>query len=73
MAPSYEFSLRAQNLFDGSDLVRVRNELELSADCSFERTLQTLFYSPRRGELVQGMCHVTKQNFEELFESLSLG
>jgi len=61
-----------QDLFDGADLVSVRNKLELAQDCSFERTIHALFYSPRRAELVQAMCQTTKQNFEELFQSLSL-
>jgi hypothetical protein len=62
-----------QDLFEGSDLAKLRPELGLARDCSFERTLQTLFYSPRRGELVQEMSQTTKHNFEELFEALSLG
>jgi hypothetical protein len=62
-----------QGLFDGGDLVSVRKELDLSRECSFERTLHALFYSPRRTELVQAMSHTTKQNFEDLFQSLSLG
>jgi len=61
-----------QDLFEGMDLANVRTELDLGRDCSFERTLHALFYSPRRGELVQAMSQATKHNFEELFESLSL-
>ncbi|MGO8813071.1 MAG: hypothetical protein ACLQVG_00180 [Terriglobia bacterium] len=61
-----------QNLFDGRDLTRIRTELCIPSDCSFERTLQVLFYSERRAELVAGMSAATKRNFEELFESLSL-
>jgi predicted ATPase len=61
-----------QDLFDGSDLVKIRRELALSPDCSFDRTLHAVFYSPRRAELVQAMSQKTKANFEELFQSLSL-
>jgi len=61
-----------QDLFDGSDLVNVRTELELPRDSSFQQTLHSLFYSPRRTEIVQAMSPVTKQNFEDLFTSLSL-
>ncbi|MGO9618366.1 MAG: ATP-dependent nuclease, partial [Bryobacteraceae bacterium] len=61
-----------QNLFDGADLVKIRTELELSPDCSFERAIHALSYSPRRTELVQAMSQTTKQNFEQLFGSLSL-
>lgn len=62
-----------QDLFEGKDLVDARRELDLPCECSFERTLHALFYSPRRAELVQAMCQTTKQNFQQLFESLSLG
>jgi len=62
-----------QDLFHGNDLVHVRTELGLTRDCSFKRTLHSLFYSPRRAELVQTMSQTTKQNFEQLFESLNLG
>ncbi len=61
-----------QNLFEGTDLVKIRNELSVQFDCSFERTLHALFYSPRRAELTQMVSQRTKQNFEQLFDSLSL-
>jgi hypothetical protein len=61
-----------QDLFEGTDLVTIRAELGLQNDCSFERTLHALFYSPRRAELTQMVCQRTKQNFEQLFDSLSL-
>jgi hypothetical protein len=59
-----------QNLFDGQDLVKVRQELGLDAHCSFERTIQALFYSSRRGDLVNGMSQATRDNFSKVFESL---
>jgi predicted ATPase len=59
-----------QNMFDGTDLTRIRQELDLDADCSFERTLQALFYSSRRDELVRAMSATTRGNFEKLFQSL---
>ena len=62
-----------QDLFDGTDIVMVRTELDLPHDSSFEQMLHALFYSPRRGELVQAMGQYTKRNFEQLFDALSLG
>lgn len=61
-----------QSLFDGSDLVMFRSELELASDSSFERTLHAAFYSSRRSELARKVGAKTRQNFEELFGSLHL-
>jgi ABC-type cobalamin/Fe3+-siderophores transport system ATPase subunit len=61
-----------QDLFDGGDLKRIRSELGLAGNCSFERTLHALFYSSRRTELVSGMSEATVKNFSDLFEALSL-
>jgi hypothetical protein len=62
-----------QNLFGGQDLTDIRTALGLSSDCSFERTLHALFYSPRKAELVKRMTEQTRSNFAELFDSLTLG
>jgi len=62
-----------QNLFNGSDITRVRQELGLAQDCSFERTILALFYSPDRVRLLEGMSQGTLANFDSLFESLSIG
>lgn len=61
-----------QSLFDGSDLSMFRTELGLAPDSSFERTLHTVFYSPRRGELMRKVGTKTRHAFEEVFESLDL-
>ena len=61
-----------QNLFHGQDLAHVRGELGLAGNCSFERTLHALFYSPRKAELVKGMSEQTKSSFAELFDSLGI-
>ncbi len=62
-----------QDLFAGSDLVMVRNELGLPVDCSFEKAILTLFHSPRRTEIVNMFCVDTRRNFEQLYETLALG
>jgi energy-coupling factor transporter ATP-binding protein EcfA2 len=61
-----------QNLFDGNDLRKTRQELQLPDNCSFEHTIHALFYSSRRQELAEGMTQTTKGNFEQLYESLHL-
>jgi hypothetical protein len=62
-----------QDLFDGTDIVMVRAELDLPPGSDFKRMLHALFYSPRRGDLVQAMGRFTRRNFEQLFDALSLG
>ena len=61
-----------QNMFDGSDLVRIRHELGLAEDTSFERTVLTLFYSSGRESALERMTQATKLRFKELFDSLNL-
>jgi hypothetical protein len=62
-----------QNLFDGRDLSLMRTEMGLAGNCSFERTLQAVFYSPRRAEVVAQVGSVTKDSFGKLFAGLDLG
>lgn len=71
-SPASDSTRIIQNLFEGSDLTHVRKRLGLATHCSFERTIQALFYSQLRNELVSEMSTATKENFEELFQSLSL-
>lgn len=61
-----------QSLFDGTDLVMLRSELNLAADSSFERTIHAAFYSPFRAELLRKVGARTRQHFEELFAALDL-
>ncbi len=61
-----------QDLFAGEDIVLIREELGLPKNCPFSRTLQALFYSPRRTEIVQMIGSKTKANFDDLFTSLGL-
>jgi hypothetical protein len=61
-----------QNLFDGHDLSLLRNELGLASDCSFERVIQTFFYSLRKSELLARIGQKSKANFNNVFDSLGL-
>jgi hypothetical protein len=61
-----------QSMFDGSDIVLIRQELSLAEDVSFERTMLALFYSSAKQSIVGRMTDVTKTRFEELFKHLGL-
>ncbi len=62
-----------QDLFNGGDLTKIRTDLGLPSNCSFEHTINALFYSSKRRDLVSSLSQLTKQNFDELFGFLSLG
>src|SRR5665213_499315 len=66
-APSSDSKVIMQNLFGGQDLVDVRSKLGLANNCSFEHTIQALFYSQSRDQIVSEMSQTTKDNFERLF------
>jgi hypothetical protein len=59
-----------QNLFEGRDLVMLREELNLAKDTPFDKTLAAWFYAPNRQELLVKMSPLTRQNFEEVYGSL---
>ena len=59
-----------QDLFEGADILMIRCELELPKDCSFEKTLQSLFYSTKRHEIVDKFGPQTRSNFEKIFANL---
>lgn len=59
-----------QDLFSGEDVTMLRSELDLPKNCSFEKTIATLFYSHRRGELIQKIASTTRANFEKFFECM---
>lgn len=61
-----------QDLFAGDDIALIKRELSLPSNCPFNRTLQALFYSPRRTEVVRNIGTKTKSNFEDLFANLNL-
>lgn len=59
-----------QDLFNGIDLRMFRTELAISTDTSFEKTLVTLFYSPKRADILAKISAQTKANFDQLLESV---
>jgi hypothetical protein len=62
-----------QDLFSGSDMIMIRRELGLPADCSFEKTVLSLFHSTRRSEVFNMIGVETRRNFEQVYETLALG
>lgn len=61
-----------QNLFGGSDLRMFRNELGIPENTAFEKTILSVFYSPQRTHLVSKVSRETIDNFNLVFELLSL-
>jgi energy-coupling factor transporter ATP-binding protein EcfA2 len=61
-----------QNLFEGGDLVKIRHELGIADDTSFERTVLALYYSAAKQDILDGVSDATKARFEELFTHLGL-
>ena len=61
-----------QNLFNGSDLVMIRDRLQIPAAASFDKTMATLFYAPNRSEILNEISAGTRGEFERLFTSLHL-
>ena len=59
-----------QDLFDGEDLLMLRRELGIESDTSFEKTLASVFYSPRKGELAGKIGKATSQRFVRLWDTL---
>jgi energy-coupling factor transporter ATP-binding protein EcfA2 len=61
-----------QNLFGGDDIRAIKETLQLPQNSSFEKVIASLFYDPRKSEIVGKLSRETKENFEALFESLQL-
>jgi len=61
-----------QNMIEGSDLVFLRESLNLTKNASFEKTIAAWYYVPNRNELLQQLSSITHQNFKNLFDELPL-
>lgn len=61
-----------QDLFDGHDIRFIKAELDLPQNSSFEKVMASLFYDPRRSDIIGRLSRKTKENFESVFESLNL-
>lgn len=63
---------RLENLFDACDLDAAKNQLQLPTNTSFERTVQILYYDPKRDEIIAEFSGATRDHFEELFQHMGM-
>ena len=59
-----------EHLFDSQDVQHIKNVLSLPNNCSFDKSLMTLFYSINKGEIVRSLGGKTKDRFDEVFNIL---
>jgi hypothetical protein len=60
-----------QNMFIGTDLVMIRQELGIPHNASFDKTIYSLYYSNRRKEIVSKVSEETKKLFFEVEKVLN--
>jgi predicted ATP-dependent endonuclease of OLD family len=60
-----------QDLFEGDDIVLIKNELNIPSNTNFDKTITTLFYSKDRDKIIRKVSVQTKKNFKAVLESLS--
>jgi hypothetical protein len=61
-----------QNLFDGDDLRKIKEELGLSRQSSFAATITSLYYSPIRFTILSKVSQRIIEKFDEVFDVLAL-
>ena len=61
-----------QDLFAGEDLKMMRENLQLSKDASFEKTIAALHFTPTKSEIVPLISKTTRDNFERVYDELGL-
>ena len=61
-----------QNLFSGEDLHLIRDELGISLNSSFEKTISTLFYSFKKTAILNKISNTTKLKFKDVFDHLGI-
>jgi ABC-type molybdenum transport system ATPase subunit/photorepair protein PhrA len=62
-----------QDLFARDDIRRIKEELELPRNTSFDKTISTWFYSDRRDQLRARISRETRNNFDEVFSLFDWG
>ena len=61
-----------QNLFEGEDLQRIREQLGIPRNSSFEKTIAALHFAPEKANIMAKISDQTRRNFDELYASLRL-
>lgn len=59
-----------QNLFEGDDLVMVRESLNLPKETSFEKTIAALYFAPEKVQILTKFSERSRNNFAELFAAI---
>jgi predicted ATP-dependent endonuclease of OLD family len=61
-----------QDLFDGEDIVIIKKELGLNKTTSFEKTISTLYFCPKRESILKLLTSKTFDNFRSVYVKLNL-
>ncbi len=61
-----------QNLFDGDELKKLKQDLNLSINTSFNKVILNLYFSEIKEELVKNMP-ITANNFREIIKNIGFG
>jgi predicted ATP-dependent endonuclease of OLD family len=61
-----------QNLIMSSDLVMIREILNIPRNTSFDKTISSMFYSDEKTGILQKISAQTRSNFTELFDLLPI-
>ncbi len=59
-----------QDLFAGEDIVLIKEDLNLTKDTSFEKTISALYFSNQRESIIAKVSIKTKENFNEILEKV---
>lgn len=61
-----------QDLFIGSDIHKIKGELGIPVNSSFQKMITALFYSPNKATVLGEVSKETYQNFGRLFEHIGI-
>lgn len=72
-AASHSKAKILQDLFAGTDIVKIKKELALPTEAGFDKMIATLFYAPNRQDVINQISTETKRAFETMFATLIPG
>lgn len=61
-----------QDLFVGDDIRKLKEELGVPSNTSFQKMITTLFYTPTKASILAKVSKQTYQNFGRLFEQIGI-
>lgn len=59
-----------QNLFDGRDILFIKNKLGIPSNTSFEKTIAVLFFSPKVKTILDKVSEKTINNFNYVYKTI---